>query len=179
MIFTHVFACDKALGIGLDQSLLYHCKEDMKRFKAYTTGKTVVMGRKTYESIGKALPNRENIVLSKTIKDLPDAKVVGSIAELMDYLVPEEHPEVCIIGGGEIYAVTAPLVDKLVYTAFDYVEKNVNVWYPMGDIAAVSSISNKKIVKIKEEKGCYPVTIGGNIVTGLNVTFYEYDLKEI
>lgn len=101
-----IAAISRDYSLGNNNDLLFHISEDMKYFKEKTTNNIVVMGRKTYESIGKALPNRINIVLTRN-KDykLKDAFVVNTKEELYNFINKEEfmHKLVFIIGGGEIY----------------------------------------------------------------------------
>lgn len=88
--------------IGRDNGLIWHLGADLKRFKALTTGHTILMGRKTFESIGRALPNRRNVVISGNPNFVAEgAEVVSGIAEAMELLADEE--QVFIIGGGSIY----------------------------------------------------------------------------
>ncbi|NDV80468.1 dihydrofolate reductase [Bacteroides sp. 51] len=101
--------------IGGNNQLLWRLPNDMKWFKANTTGNTVIMGRKTYDSMGRALPNRRNIIISRN----PDLKlegceVVGSLDEALQ-LVSGEN-EVFIIGGGEIYKQTWNKANRLYLT---------------------------------------------------------------
>ncbi|MBQ2459652.1 MAG: dihydrofolate reductase [Bacteroidaceae bacterium] len=101
-------------AIGNKGRLLYWLPEDLKRFKALTTGHTVVMGRKTFESLPKgALPNRRNIVLSHSGRAFPGAETFGS---LEDALRACEGEEVFIIGGAAVYAEAIPLADRLFLT---------------------------------------------------------------
>lgn len=104
--------------IGGDNKLLWHISEDLRRFKSITTGHPIIMGRKTYESIGRPLPNRDNIVISRN-KDLvvEGCKVVGSIAEAISLYPANE--ELFVIGGGEIYKESLPLASKLYITWVD------------------------------------------------------------
>lgn len=90
-------------GIGLDNALIWKNPEDMSRFKTITTGHTVVMGRKTFESIGHALPDRRNIVLSRSLsyRDIPGAEVFHSEAEVFRNTAPDER--LYIIGGQQIF----------------------------------------------------------------------------
>lgn len=101
--------------IGGENSLLWHISEDLRRFKAITTGHPVVMGRKTYESIGRPLPNRVNVVVSRN-RDMQIAgcEVVGSLDEAVKLF--SESEEIFIIGGGEIYRQAMPIADKLYLT---------------------------------------------------------------
>ena len=98
-----IAAVDRKRGIGYQNRLLFWLPNDLKRFKALTTGNTIIMGRKTFESLPKgALPNRRNVVLS-TQKDLicPDAEVFSSLEEALNSCQPDEH--VYIIGGASVY----------------------------------------------------------------------------
>lgn len=101
--------------IGLDNQLLWKLPTDMKRFKEITTGHTVVMGRKTFESIGKLLPNRENIILSsQPVLDFPkEAKVTDSIEPILQQ---SKDREIFIIGGEQVYKAFLPFADRLYIT---------------------------------------------------------------
>ena len=106
-----IAAVDRNLGIGFQNKLLYWLPNDLKRFKALTTGNTIIMGRKTFESIGKPLPNRENIVLSKNGFIYEGIKVYSKVEELLKTLNDEKKNY--IIGGAGIYKELLPLVDIL------------------------------------------------------------------
>lgn len=98
-----IAAVDRKRGIGYQNRLLFWLPNDLKRFKALTTGNTIIMGRKTFESLPKgALPNRRNVVLS-TQKDLicPGTEVFPSLEEALSSCQPDEH--VYIIGGASVY----------------------------------------------------------------------------
>ncbi|MBF1379684.1 MAG: dihydrofolate reductase [Porphyromonas sp.] len=99
-------------AIGDKGNLLWHLSSDLKRFKAITTGYTIIMGRKTYDSLPNgALPNRRNIVISRQLKSLKDAEVYSDIDEALKATSDEDT--VYIIGGGEIYNKTFPRADEL------------------------------------------------------------------
>ncbi len=102
--------------IGFENQLLWHLPKDLKHFKDITSGHPVIMGRKTYESIGKALPNRTNIVVSRK-KDWFEEGIliVGSIKEALKFAKKIDE-EVFVIGGGNIYEQTMDAVDKLEVT---------------------------------------------------------------
>ena len=108
--------------IGGENRLLWHISEDLRRFKALTTGHPVVMGRKTWESLGRPLPNRTNVVITRRMDYAPEGAVVAhSLADAVAMFPPGE--EVFVIGGGEIYAQAMPIADKLYLTTVhaDYV----------------------------------------------------------
>ena len=101
--------------IGNKDALPWHLPNDLKFFKQQTLKKTIIMGRCTYESIGKALPNRRNIVLSRQPAfHLSDAETAQTLNQALDYL--NHHEDAVIIGGAQIYAQALPLVDELLIT---------------------------------------------------------------
>ncbi|MBB2674988.1 UNVERIFIED_ORG: dihydrofolate reductase [Rhizobium esperanzae] len=107
--------------IGRDGDMPWRLSSDLKRFKALTLGKPVVMGRKTYDSIGKPLPGRPNVVISRQAAiDHPDVNMAHSLPEAMDAadrLAREiAADEICIIGGGQIYAQAINLADRMCIT---------------------------------------------------------------
>lgn len=113
---TIVVAMGEKNEIGADNQLLWHLPKDLKHFKELTYGHPVIMGRKTYESIGKALPNRTNIVISRKKDWFQEGiLIVGSIKEAVKFAKKIDE-EIFIIGGGNIYEQTIDLADKLEVT---------------------------------------------------------------
>ena len=100
--------------IGGDNRLLWHISEDLKHFKALTSGHPVVMGRITWESLGRPLPNRVNVVVTRRELPLDGCRVVHSLDEA--FALFEGGEEVFVIGGAEIYAQALPLADRLYLT---------------------------------------------------------------
>ncbi len=112
MKISLIVAVAEDRAIGDKGNLLWHLSSDLKRFKAITTGHTIIMGRKTYDSLPNgALPNRRNIVISRQQKSLKDAEVYSDIDEALKAASNEDI--VYIIGGGEIYNKTFPLAEEL------------------------------------------------------------------
>lgn len=113
---TIVVAMGEKNGIGADNQLLWHLPKDLKHFKDLTSGHPIIMGRKTYESIGKALPNRTNIVISRKKNWFEEGiLIVGSIKEAVKFAKKIDE-NVFIIGGGNIYEQTMEIADKLEVT---------------------------------------------------------------
>lgn len=113
---TIVVAMGEKNEIGFENQLLWHLPKDLKHFKEITSGHPVIMGRKTYESIGKPLPNRTNIVVSRKTDWFEEGiLIVGSIKEAVKFAKKIDE-EVFIIGGGKIYEQTMDIVDKLEVT---------------------------------------------------------------
>ncbi len=110
-----IVAIDENKAIGKNNQLLWHLPNDLKFFKKTTSGHPIIMGRKTYDSIGKPLPNRKNIIITRN-KDLKieGAEVYTSLLEALGDL--EEENEVFIIGGAEIYKQALPISDKIYLT---------------------------------------------------------------
>lgn len=116
MLFSIIVAIGNNNEIGRNNDLLWHISGDLKRFKSITTGHTVIMGKKTYESLPiKPLPNRRNIVLSDICNDcIPNVEVANSIDEVIALCATDE--ECFIIGGGLVYQQFLPLANKLYLT---------------------------------------------------------------
>ena len=113
---TLILVADNDWAIGRDGGLLTRLPEDMKFFRETTTGHAVVMGRKTWESFPKRpLPDRENLVISRTAKQLDGARVFGSVEEFLDFS-REYDREIYVTGGGEIYAQLLPYCDTALIT---------------------------------------------------------------
>ena len=113
---TIILAADMEWAIGKDGGLLARLPEDMKSFRAITKGHTIVLGRKTYESFPKRpLPERENCVISRSVKELSGAKVFGSIEDFLEY-AKTKSGEIFVCGGGEIYRALLPYCDRAIIT---------------------------------------------------------------
>jgi dihydrofolate reductase len=107
-----IVATDDRGGIGRDGQLPWRLPDDLQRFKRITMGKPVVMGRRTWESIGRPLPGRRNIVISgRPGFAAPGATVAGSLDEALR--AAGDVPEVCVIGGAEIYRLALPLAQEI------------------------------------------------------------------
>ena len=101
-------------AIGKDNKLLWHLPKDLKHFKDITSGHTVIMGRKTYESVGKPLPNRRNIIITRKNISIDGCEVVNSIDQALKLSASED--EIFIVGGAEIYNQALSLTDRIYLT---------------------------------------------------------------
>ncbi len=133
MSISIIAAVGKNLELGKNNDLIWHFKVDMRFFKETTTGHTVVMGRKTFESLPKALPNRRNIVISSN----PDYVAEGAevVTDVNDVYSLAENDEVFIIGGGKIYSRFINDADKLYLTEIDAAQPSADVYFPSFDKA--------------------------------------------
>jgi dihydrofolate reductase len=115
---TMIAAVAKNKVIGNKNQLPWRVPEDLKFFKAQTTGHAIVMGKKTYDSTGKPLPNRRNIVVSRSAATIEGAEVCGTIDEAIAR-ARETDPEPFIIGGAEIYRIAMPFATRILITEID------------------------------------------------------------
>jgi dihydrofolate reductase len=114
MTISIVVAIAKNNAIGKNNQLLWHLPADLKHFKQITSGGTIIMGRKTYESIGKPLPNRRNIIVTRQNIYIEGCEVVNSIGNALNVCKGDE--EVFIIGGAEIYKQAMGITDRIYLT---------------------------------------------------------------
>jgi dihydrofolate reductase len=129
MILSIIAAIGKNNELGKDNTLLWHMPADMKHFKETTSGHPVIMGRKTFESIGKPLPNRENFVITRDLTYMRDSvNVYHSLEEVLN-LFKDKNEEVFIIGGAEIYKQAMPFANKLYLTKVDS-EAEADAFFP-------------------------------------------------
>ncbi len=116
-------------AIGANNDLLWYLPADLKRFKELTTGHTILMGRKTFDSLPKgALPNRRNVVISRSVKAIDGAEVYASIDEALVELKDEK--EVFVIGGGEIYSALLPKTERLYLSVVEGTYPDATVYFP-------------------------------------------------
>ena len=122
-------------AIGKDNALLWHISEDLKFFRRTTSGFPVIMGRKTYESIGRPLPKRTNIVVSRSNEAPEGTLPAHSLEEAFSLAASgDQAPERCfVIGGGQIYAQALPLADRLVVTHVHTVIEGADTFFPTID----------------------------------------------
>lgn len=129
MNITLIAALSRNRAIGFENRLIYHIREDMRRFKSLTTGNTVLMGRRTFESLPKgALPNRRNIVLSHTQTVFEGCDTYPSLEEALRHCADDE--QVFVIGGASIYEQTLPLANRLCLTEIDDVTERADAFFP-------------------------------------------------
>lgn len=138
--------------IGKDNKLLWHLPADLKRFKELTTGKTIIMGRKTFESLGRVLPNRKHIVFTQNPKyniNDKNVKIVHSIAEIKEYIDNKE--ENFVIGGEVIYNLLLPYTKRLYITQIN--EKfEGDAFFPKIDETQWKILKTEKGIKDEKNK---------------------------
>ena len=127
-----IAAVAKNWAIGYKNKLIYWLPNDLKRFKALTTGHTIIMGRNTFLSLPKgALPNRRNIVLSRSAKAFENCDVYSSLEEALQHCAKDE--DIYIIGGASVYRQALPLADRLCLTEIDDTPADADTFFPPYD----------------------------------------------
>lgn len=153
-----IVAVDKTGGIGKNNGLLCHLPADLQHFKRITMGKPIIMGRRTFESIGKALPGRRNIVLTHNPLSIPDVEMVAHFEDTIQRVSDIE--EAIIIGGAQLYEIALPFVDRIYMTRIDGIF-DADTFFPEIDL---STWECKRIGEHKQdERNAY------------DMVFYQYD----
>lgn len=148
-LLTMIAAAAKNDALGKDNDLIWHISEDLKRFKRLTSGHAIIMGRKTFESMPKALPNRTNIVLTNKKDYQPEgAIVVHTIEDALNLVKDDTQP--FIIGGGEIYRLFMPYCDRIELTRVHH-NFEADVFFPKIDLNQWKEIARESIDATKEQ----------------------------
>ncbi len=141
MTLSLVVAASSNNVIGRDGGLPWHLPDDLRQFKRLTMGKAVIMGRNTYESIGRPLPDRRNIVMTRNADYVADGcDVVSSVSEAIDAV--EGAEEAMIIGGGQVYRDFLPLADRIYLTRVQ-AEVEGDTYFPEIDEATWRLVSSE------------------------------------
>jgi len=169
LIISHVVAMSNNWVIGVNNDLPWSLKDDLAHFKKYTTGKIIVMGRKTYESIGRPLPNRVNFVISSTLKDIEGVSIFTSLEDAIDaakiYNLDQDIAnEIAIIGGGYLFRDSMDSFNKLILTRVDC-SIDGDVYYPEIDFSNWELISSDEFLKNEDNQYDFAVETYKKIMT--------------
>tara|TARA_Y100001954_G_C15815031_1_gene607056 strand:+ start:1001 stop:1504 length:504 start_codon:yes stop_codon:yes gene_type:complete len=156
MIISHLVALSNNHVIGMNNELPWRLKKDLQHFSSYTQNKAIVMGRKTFESIGRPLPNRKNIVISSTISSTDEVHVVNSLEQaIVEANIWNKknnlNEEVVLIGGGYIFKESINLVNKLVLTKVNC-DIDGDVFYPHINLNEWKLVSSEPYNKDEENE---------------------------
>ncbi len=124
---TLIAAMGRNRGIGLDGRMPWHLPAELQHFKRVTMGHAILMGRKTWQAVGRPLPGRQNIVTTRN----PDFVAAGAdvCASLSDAIEISRHQEIMVIGGGQLYELAMPLAQRMVLSLVD-TEPQADTWFP-------------------------------------------------
>ena len=156
MIISHLVALSNNFVIGVNNDLPWKLKKDLQHFSAYTQNKAIVMGRKTYESIGRPLPNRKNIVISSSLESQEGLEVVPNLNQAIEVASQwnkdnSAGEEIVLIGGGYVFEESKNIVNKLVLTRVDC-EINGDIFYPQIDLSDWKEISQESFKRDSENE---------------------------
>ena len=156
MIISHLVALSNNFVIGVNNDLPWKLKKDLQHFSAYTQNKAIVMGRKTYESIGRPLPNRKNIVISSSLESQESLEVVPNLNQAIEVASQwnkdnSAGEEIVLIGSGYVFEESKNIVNKLVLTRVEC-EINGDVFYPQIDLSDWKEISQESYKRDSENE---------------------------
>ena len=156
LIISHVVAMSNNWVIGVNNDLPWILKDDLAHFKEYTTEKIIVMGRKTFESIGRPLPNRVNYVISATLENVKGVSIFTNLEDAIEAakaynLDKNIANEVAIIGGGYLFRDSIHSFNKLVLTRVNC-SIDGDVYYPEIDFNNWELVSSEKFLKNKDNQ---------------------------
>ena len=153
-MITLIAAAAENNALGKDNDLLWHLPEDFKRFKQITSGHYIIMGRKTFESFPKPLPNRTHIIITRQEEYLVDGcLVVHSLEEALE--ISPQNEEVFIIGGAQIYKQALPFADKIDLTRV-HIELDADAFFPDFNTSEWNLVFSEK--HVKDEKHQFDFT---------------------
>ncbi|MBA2238878.1 MAG: dihydrofolate reductase [Lysobacter sp.] len=140
-----VAALDRKRAIGRGNALPWHLPDDLRRFKAQTLGKPVLMGRRTAEAIGRALPGRRNLVLTRSGRaPFIGMDAVDSVGAALRIAAEDGAEQLAVIGGGEVYAVALPLATRLYLTHVDTEVADADAFFPAFDEGRWRAVSRER-----------------------------------
>ena len=160
-IISHLVAISNNNVIGVDNNLPWNLKGDLAHFKEYTLNKSIIMGRKTYESIGRPLPNRTNVIISRTLKDIPGAYIYSDLESAISFVQDKNREdgidnEIVIIGGGYLFRETIKSFNKLVLTRVDC-EIEGDIYYPDIDLTSWELVCSSSFNKDADNNYDYKI----------------------
>lgn len=151
MIVSLIVAYGKDYQIGLNNQMLWHISQDFKNFKKITSGHHILMGRKTFESIGKPLPNRTSLVLSQSTFEHTGVNVYTDLEKAINYAKENGEKELFIIGGALIYDLAFDLVDRMYVSEVNY-EGEADAYFRTYDQGLWNIKEEKFYEEIKEDE---------------------------
>ena len=153
MTISLIAAIDQHRALGKAGKLLCHLPLDLKHFKQSTLNQSILMGRKTFESIGRALPNRENFILTRQKNlHIPGCICVNSLEEALSQI---QHENLWVIGGAEIYTHCLPFAEKILLTQIEHAFEGADTFFPELDSAQWKMVSEE--AHPVSEKNAYPL----------------------
>ena len=161
MIISSLVAMNADNVIGVDNDLPWKLKDDLQHFKNYSMNKAIIMGRNTYDSIGRPLPNRFNIVVSNTMTETEGLSIAKNLAEALEmatnYSIAEHQDEIVLIGGARIFDEGMKYVNKLVISWVDAPDIQGDVYFPSFDLAEWDQDKSEHFAKSDDNEFSFQV----------------------
>ena len=161
MIISSLVAMNADNVIGVDNDLPWKLKDDLQHFKNYSMNKAIIMGRNTYASIGRPLPNRFNIVVSNTMTETEGLSIAKNLAEALEmatnYSITEHQDEIVLIGGARIFDEGMKYVNKLVISWVDAPNIKGDVYFPSFDLAEWDQDKSEHFAKSDDNEFSFQV----------------------
>ena len=158
MILSAIVAASENGVIGKNNWLPWDLPDELQYFRATTLGKPVIMGRKTYDSIGRPMPKRHNIIVSRdTSRTIDGCDVVGSVQEALELATKDGMAEAFVIGGAQLYQQALPLIDRLYFTRVHTVVESGDTFMPEVDWSQWKKVSS--IVHPADDKHAFAFTM--------------------
>ena len=161
MIISSLVAMNADNVIGVDNDLPWKLKDDLQHFKNYSMNKAIIMGRNTYDSIGRPLPNRFNIVVSNTMNATEGLSIAKNLAEALEmatnYSIAEHQDEIVLIGGARIFDEGMKYVNKLVISWVDAPNIKGDVYFPSFDLAEWDQDKSEHFAKSDDNEFSFQV----------------------
>ena len=156
MEISLIAAFDKNQAIGKNGDLPWHLSSDLKHFKNITTGNTIVMGRKTFDSIGRALPNRKNIVLTRNLKWQYEGVVtINNVNDIFE--ICKNDSEIFVIGGAEIYNAFLDIATKMILSYVETEVKDADAFFPKFKSENWKIMDESEIIKEENDDFSYKI----------------------
>ena len=156
MEISLIAAFDKNQAIGKNGDLPWHLSSDLKHFKKITTGNTIVMGRKTFDSIGRALPNRKNIVLTRNLKWQYEGVVtINNVNDIFE--ICKNDSEIFVIGGAEIYNAFLEIATKMILSYVETEVKDADAFFPKFKSENWKVMDESEIIKEENDDFSYKI----------------------
>ena len=156
MEISLIAAFDKNQAIGKNGDLPWHLSSDLKHFKNITTGNTIVMGRKTFDSIGRALPNRKNIVLTRNLKWQYEGVVtINNVNDIFE--ICKNDSEIFVIGGAEIYNAFLEIATKMILSYVETEVKDADAFFPKFKSESWKVMDESEIIKEENDDFSYKI----------------------
>jgi len=158
MIISSLVAMNSNKLIGVNNDLPWKLRDDLEHFKNYSMNKPIIMGKNTYESIGRPLPNRTNIIISSTLKEVKGCHICSTLKEGISLAAGNTNDEIILIGGARIFEEGMRIINKLVISWVDADHLEGDVYFPDFDLKEWTEMTNDFYSKSEANEFAFKIT---------------------